>query len=111
MIVLIISVIICGAGFYFGSRAINKVPNENLRGRLLKASEYIALMIFCSFIALMEYQSLHFLSTPSELQSSAVRDSEHYQSIQSLQMAHTSFYFTALFTIMTSHFLIRKALK
>lgn len=108
---LIISVVICGVGYLFGSKAINKISNEDLRGRLLKSLDYIYLMLFCFFVMLMKFQSLYFLSAPTEFQSSAARDLQNYHSIQSLQIAHTSFYFASLSSIMTSYFLIRKALK
>ena len=111
MIVLAISVVICGVSYFLGSKALHKVPNEDLRGRLLKTLEYIYIMFFCFFVVLMKFQSLYFLSAPNEFQSSAARDLQNYQSIQSLQIAHASFYVTSLFSAMTSYFLIRKALK
>ena len=108
---LAISVVICGVSYLFGSKSINKIPNEDLRGRLLKSLDYIYLMLFCFFVMLMKFQSLYFLSAPNEFQSSAVRDLQNYQSIQSLQIAHTSFYVASLSSVMTSYFLLRKALK
>ncbi len=103
--------IICISIYYLGSKAINKLPSENFRERLLQAVQYSGFIIPLLFMSLIFFQSLPYLSAPDEWSTSKINDLRHYQNIESLKIAHFSFYYSALLWALTSLKLFKKALK
>ena len=102
---------VCLIGYYLGSMAINKIPNDNCRLRLLKAVQYATFMLTLLFILLMKFQMLPFLSAPDEFTTSKSIEMRHFQNIESLKTSLFSSYYAGLFWIFTSFQLIVKALK
>ena len=103
--------IICISIYYLGSKAINKIPSENFRERLLEAVKYSGFIIPLLFMSLIFFQSLPYLSPPDEWSTSKNNDLHHYENIESLKIAHFSFYYSALLWVSTSLKLFKKALK